>query len=139
MKPLTRYEPLDYGGHMEPDKDGQWYAKDEADAVIRELELDSVGLRSITLQQADRIAELEAASMQTTKAARILMRQRDAAWADAERNRANAERYEYLRRSHWSDSPLCVVSVPKENTILGADLPSGDRLDAAIDAARGKE
>lgn len=49
---------------------------------------------------------------------------------------ADAARYRYLRKAHWSDSPLCVVTIPKKNTILGADLPSGDRLDAAIDAAR---
>ena len=46
MKPLTRYEPLDYGGHMEPDKDGQWYAKDEADARIAALEAERDAARA---------------------------------------------------------------------------------------------
>ena len=48
----------------------------------------------------------------------------------------DAERYRWLRAQHWSESALCVVSLPKQTAaILGCDCPSGDRLDAAIDAA----
>lgn len=43
MKPLTRYWNSDY---MEAQPDGDWYAKDEADAVIRELEADRDAVRA---------------------------------------------------------------------------------------------
>ena len=135
MKPLTRYELCEdanrhppYAG-MRPSDDGEWYAKDEADALIAELEAE---LREVN-------AEADREEIRARAKIRELETERDAARADAERNRVNAERYEWLRRCHWSDSPLCVVSVPKENTILGAYLPSGELLDAAIDAARSKE
>ncbi|MDT4879307.1 hypothetical protein FQZ97_1149610 [compost metagenome] len=46
----------------------------------------------------------------------------------------DAERYRHLRVCHWNDSPLAVVCDPKKQVKLGADCPSGDLLDAAIDA-----
>lgn len=53
--------------------------------------------------------------------------------------RKDAERYRYLRGCDWFSSPLCVLSEPKKavdtRLMLGADCPSRDRLDAAIDAA----
>lgn len=49
---------------------------------------------------------------------------------------ADAERWRTLRAFHWSEAPMCVVMNPKENVRLGANCPSGDLLDAAIDAAR---
>jgi hypothetical protein len=53
--------------------------------------------------------------------------------------RKDAERYRYLRGCDWFSSPLCVLSDPKKavdtRLMLGADCPSRERLDAAIDAA----
>ena len=47
-----------------------------------------------------------------------------------------AARYRWLREQHWDDSVLCVTTHPKQNLRLGAYCPSGELLDAAIDAAR---
>ena len=49
--------------------------------------------------------------------------------------RKDAERYRWLRAQHWSYSTLAVVAEPQHALKLGHDLLSGDRLDAAIDAA----
>jgi hypothetical protein len=43
----------------------------------------------------------------------------------------NSRRYEWLRKQHWSTSNWC-VSQPSRIK-MGADCPSGDRLDALID------
>lgn len=51
------------------------------------------------------------------------------------RLRADAERYRWLRAQHWESSSLGVVRDPKESVKLGYDVPSGDRLDMAIDEA----
>lgn len=46
----------------------------------------------------------------------------------------DARRYRWLRKQHWSTSPLAVV-VSNPNAIrLGTDCPSADRLDKMIDA-----
>ncbi len=50
--------------------------------------------------------------------------------------REDAERYRWLRTRHWSDSTLAVVRYPRDAVKLGHELPSLDRLDGAIDAAR---
>ena len=47
-----------------------------------------------------------------------------------------AARYRWLREQHWDNSVLCVTTHPKQNLRLGAYCPSGELLDAAIDAAR---
>ena len=51
----------------------------------------------------------------------------------------DAERYRWLRMQDWFDGPLCVLRDPKRvltsGNGLGADCPSRDRLDTAIDAA----
>lgn len=52
---------------------------------------------------------------------------------------AKAARYDWLREQKWNTSMLFVVAGGKNNVHLGTDCPMGDRLDAAIDAARGKE
>ena|SRR5690554_4289329 len=49
--------------------------------------------------------------------------------------RKDAERYRRPRGMTWHSSPLCVVSTPKKSVRPGFDCPSGDRMDAAIDAA----
>jgi phage I-like protein len=97
---------------MVPDDGGDWYAKDEADAVIRELGelvdswMNSATTRAHQLNAAEkRIAELEA--------------ERDAARADAESNRVNTERYECMRDKYLSRW------IEKE------------KIDALIDKARG--
>lgn len=51
----------------------------------------------------------------------------------------DAERYRWLRQQDWFSGPLAVVRDPKQAIKLGHDLPSLDRLDAAIDRARGAE
>ena len=56
--------------------------------------------------------------------------------AECEALRVKAARYDWLREQHWIDSTLCVVRTPKKNIVLGADCPSLERLDDAIDAAR---
>jgi len=53
--------------------------------------------------------------------------------------RKDAERYRRLRGMTWHSSPLCVVSIPKKSVRPGLDCPSGDRMDAAIDAAMENE
>jgi hypothetical protein len=47
----------------------------------------------------------------------------------------DAARYRWLREQNWNNCDLCVVVNPKDTVRLGSDCPSGDRLDAAIDAA----
>jgi hypothetical protein len=49
----------------------------------------------------------------------------------------DAERWQWLRRQTWHESPLCVVKDPKVAVRLGYDCPSMSRLDEAIDAYRG--
>mgnify|MGYP003517323134 CR=1 FL=1 len=55
--------------------------------------------------------------------------------AENERLKADAARYAWLRRQHWSDASMCVVMKPRSAVRLGHECPSVDRLDAAIDAA----
>lgn len=51
----------------------------------------------------------------------------------------DAARYRWLREQEWFEGPLCVLRDPKrvltQGIGLGADCPSRDRLDTAIDAA----
>lgn len=60
--------------------------------------------------------------------------------AEIERLRGDAERYRWLREQEWFESDLCVLRDPKrvltKGIGLGADCPSHDRLDTAIDQAR---
>ena len=50
----------------------------------------------------------------------------------------DAQRYRWLREQHWSNSDICCVNKPKQNVRLGGMCPSGDLLDAVIDAAMRK-
>lgn len=58
---------------------------------------------------------------------------------DASQDAKDAARYRWLREQDWFSSPLCVLRDPKKALTsgkgLGADCPSRERLDAAIDAA----
>ena len=58
---------------------------------------------------------------------------------DREALERDTARYRWLREQDWFDGVLCVLRDPKKvlsrGTGLGADCPSRDRLDAAIDAA----
>lgn len=54
---------------------------------------------------------------------------------ELEAAQADAARYRFLRDQHWTTGELCVVKNPMKAVKLGYDLPSGERLDAAIDAA----
>ena len=47
----------------------------------------------------------------------------------------DAERYRWLRAQHWATSNLTAVRNPQQALRLGSDCPSGERLDALIDAA----
>ncbi|MGU2439531.1 hypothetical protein ACTXHA_03935 [Burkholderia cenocepacia] len=51
-------------------------------------------------------------------------------------DRVCADRYRWLRKQHWSESTLFVVSGGRSCIHLGTDCPTGDRLDTTIDAAR---
>jgi hypothetical protein len=133
VKPLTRYDhEIErngevaiglhcYSSRMVPDDGGDWYAKDEADAVIRELTrqrdnaqqfLDecSVSVAELSEQVAELESERDAAlqAVDDLRAERVEVaelqaavdtwrRDCEAARADAERNRVNAERYEWAR------------------------------------------
>lgn len=86
---------------------------------------DTAGL--LTLMPADVTLHAEAQALVDR-----LTAERDAALADA-------NRYRWLRDQDWFDGPLCVLRDPKKTLTsgagLGADCPSRDRLDSAIDAA----
>lgn len=64
--------------------------------------------------------------------------EREAKDAEIAAWKADALRYRWLRQQDWFDGPLCVLRDPKRvltrGVGLGADCPSRDRLDAAIDA-----
>lgn len=79
MKPLTVYSKR--GMKF----DGYWYAKDEADALIRHWQDAALCAEEAALSHAQKIAELEA--------------ERDAALAECERMQADAERA--VRFSRW--------------------------------------
>ena len=59
--------------------------------------------------------------------------------ATAQPDAKDAARYRWLREQDWFNGDLCVLRNPKKvltrGSGLGADCPSGSRLDAAIDAA----
>ena len=54
---------------------------------------------------------------------------------DDDNDAQDAARYRWLRKRHWYDSALCVVTNPKENIRLGGLCPSDGQLDQTIDAA----
>ena len=60
--------------------------------------------------------------------------------AALERKNDDAERYRWLRKQDWFDSTLCVLRDPKtvltRGPQLGADCPSGTRLEAMNDDLR---
>lgn len=49
---------------------------------------------------------------------------------------ADAARYRWLRKQHWSDGVMAVAVNPKEAVKLGHYCPSLELLDEAIDEAR---
>ncbi len=55
---------------------------------------------------------------------------------EIERLRADAERYRWLRKQHWSKDDIAVVVNPKKQTRLGAICPSLGLLDDTIDHMR---
>ncbi len=55
--------------------------------------------------------------------------------AKCERLRKDAERYQWLRSRHWSDSEVCCVADPRDAVRLGYSCPSLELLDDIIDAA----
>ena len=61
--------------------------------------------------------------------------EREALLAERDALKKDAERYRWLRIADWWNSPLCVIRDPKQQAKPGADCPSRDRLDEAIDAA----
>jgi len=58
----------------------------------------------------------------------VMMDERNAAVKDA-------ERYRWLRERHWEDANMFVVSGGHSRVKLATNCPSGEFLDAAIDAA----
>ena len=57
------------------------------------------------------------------------------ATAPDEQLRRDSERYRWLRSQHWSDGQLSVVVNAKASVRLGANCPSHELLDEAIDSA----
>ena len=57
------------------------------------------------------------------------------ATAPDEQLRKDSERYRWLRSQHWSDGQLSVVVNAKASVRLGANCPSHELLDEAIDSA----
>ncbi|WP_369070804.1 hypothetical protein [Burkholderia gladioli] len=47
----------------------------------------------------------------------------------------DAARYRWLRSQQWNESVFAVVRDPKRSVKLGADCPSGQRLDEEIDSS----
>jgi regulator of replication initiation timing len=104
MKPLTRYAiESDRMGlaRLAESSCGRWYAKDEADARIAELEAEVERLKAVPMKyrrmefnaklQAERDQlEAELAQLRITSevASRHLMRERDDAWAERDAARA---------------------------------------------------
>lgn len=70
---------------------------------------------------------------------KAVLDERDQLKAENEALRKDAERYRWIRTADWWRSPVCAISNPKEQAKLGSDCPSGERLDAQIDAAMAKE
>lgn len=52
--------------------------------------------------------------------------------------RRDAERYRWLRRQHWIDAKVAVITEPRRNVLLGSYLPHGLLLDEVIDKERSK-
>jgi len=52
---------------------------------------------------------------------------------ELERAMKDAERYQKLRKQHWSKNDIAVVMFPKDNVKLGAQCPSMEILDKIID------
>jgi hypothetical protein len=106
----------------------------EADYKTRTSQLSEVTLRMRELK-----AENAALCETNVKLGATL----SAAWAKNTELRKDAARYRWLRWKDWFDSPLAVLADPKrvltQGVGLGADCPSRDRLDAAIDAAMGEQ
>jgi len=94
---------------------------------------------SITQAELDakdaRIRELEEANASLEASYRGSCMMYDATKAELKALRKDAERYRYLRKQHWSEAEICVVTNPKDAIKLGCYCPSSVRLDSAIDAA----
>lgn len=119
---------------MEKYQSGQ--ASGSGAELVREVEeaaqradaLGRIGM-SVTAEQTDAYS-LVRASNELWPRLRAALLSGDAA-------REDAKRYRWLRDQDWFSSPLAVVHSPKDAVKLGHDCPSRDRLDAAIDRARG--
>jgi hypothetical protein len=88
---------------------------------------------SLVKSERKRVLAVQAAELALLKS-NLLQKERELAEV-----RKDAGRYRFLRGCDWFSSPLCVLSEPKKavdtRLMLGADFPSRERLDAAIDAA----
>jgi hypothetical protein len=132
VKPLTTYKPIighdrvfgDPEAEMRRDIYGRWYAKDEADAKFAELEKRVAMLADQVVIRGRRLFELEA--------------EREAARADAERLRAGLETARDYVASELHQERINFKGYEHASNIasIEADLAL---IDAAIDAARGKE
>ena len=131
MKPLTRYALESYvqGRHerheITPDPDGQWYAKDEADARIAALEAERDYFKAVADGRVEEFAALVA--------------ERDA-------TRADAERLDYIERTFsgmTNRERYLPVTMGWGKPCMGRTLREACdkhmKRDAAIDAARRTE
>ena len=55
---------------------------------------------------------------------------------EASADALDAARYRWLREQHWHNGPETLVVTTARSVKLGSDVPSGNRLDEAIDACR---
>jgi hypothetical protein len=124
VKPLTRYNHAlrwcswedALGSQMLESDEGRYYAKDEADAKFAELEAENLHTENLYAREIERRKDAEA--------------ERDAA-------REDAERYRWLRRNA---NPGFAQSGKAWSVLVATvEVRTWDGMDAAIDAARGKE
>jgi len=115
-------------------RDARWYSVDKTGAAtlcIDEADAICEAKQNATLYE--RNAPHTATQLVPVPDLAALLKELDAAKADA-------ERYRWLRDQDWFDGPMCVLCDPKrvltKGIGIGADCPSRDRLDTAIDKAR---
>ena len=96
------------------------------------VQLVPIGDAAQYLKEGETVAECIERNRRDADAVLELLRK---AREELEAAQKEAARYRALREMHWSESPMVVVTKPKASLRLGAECPSRERLDEAIDAA----
>lgn len=108
-------------------------------AEIERLELDNRSLKGSCAKLGSEHAGMARSFKKANRMQSEARAERDQLKAENDALRKDAERYRWIRTADWWRSPVCAISNPKEQAKLGSDCPSGERLDAQIDAAMAKE